>query len=127
MSQPPVLPPAPPTGEMSVGELDALIRAGGPYRGMAAFALIDRVPGDAAAVEALGALAKLPSVQADRRLRGHKISLAWGMIIGLLAGETPRCRELAYVAFAELGASEQGMLLLYLKVEAIEDAHPDRP
>jgi len=31
------------------------------------------------------------------------------------------------VAFAELGASEQGMLLLYLKVEAIEDAHPDRP
>jgi hypothetical protein len=124
MSQSPAVPPAPPTAAMSVDELDALVRAGGPHRGKAAFALIDRVPGDAAAVEALGELAKLPSVRADRR---HMITLAWAMIVGLLAGETPRSRELAYVAFAELAASEQESLLAYLKVGTIVDAHPDRP
>lgn len=124
MTQPRAVPPAPPTAEMSVAELDALIRAGGPYRGKAAFALIDRVPGDAAAVEALGELAKLGPVQADRM---HMISLAWAMIIGLLAGETRRAREVAYAAFGDLDASEQERLLRYLKVNAIEDAHPDRP
>lgn len=123
MTQPPVIPPAPPIAQMSVSELDALVRAGGPWRGKAAFALIDRVPADAAAIEALGELAKLPSVRADRI---HMITLAWAMIIGLLAGETPRSREVAEAAFADLGASEQESLLRYLKVNAIEDAHPDR-
>jgi len=87
------------------------------------FALIDRLP-DPGAVEALGRLAKLPLLRRDKF---HMITLGWAAIIGLLAGETPRSRQLAYEAFADLDEREQADFLRYLKAETIMDAHPDRP
>lgn len=120
----PSLPPAPATGQMGVAELDALVRAGGPYRGRAVFELIDRSATDPAAVAALGELAKLPLLQTDR---AHEVTLAWAAIIGLLATETAASRELAYAAFAALPTSEQPRLLAYLKTDQITDAHPPRP
>jgi hypothetical protein len=121
MSDQASMPPA--TAHMNVTELEALVRAGGPYRGKAAFALIDRVPDDAAVVS-LGELARLPAVQADRM---HMITLAWAMIIGLLAGETTQSRDAAYAAFADLPAGERAEFLSYIKANTIEDAHPGRP
>jgi hypothetical protein len=116
--------PAPAVGQMSTAELDALVRAGGPYRGKAVFALIDRVPGDTAAVEALGELAKLPLLRNDRL---HLVTLAWAAITGLLAAETPRSRALAYEAFAALPGSEREDLLRSWKATTIEQAHPAKP
>jgi hypothetical protein len=51
------------------------------------------------------------------------ITLGWAAIIGLLAGETPRSRQLAYEACANLDEREQAELLRYLKAETIEAAH----
>jgi hypothetical protein len=125
MTEPkPNLGPAPSTETMTVTELDTLARAGGPWRGKAVFALIDRVPGDTAAVDALGELAKLPVLRNDRI---HMVTLAWAAITGLLAGETPRSRALAYSAFAELGEREQEDFLRSLKASSIEEAHPAKP
>jgi hypothetical protein len=123
MTQPPTFPPAPATAQMTVGQLDELVRAGGPYRGKGVFALIDRLP-DPGAVETLGQLAKLPLLRRDKL---HMITLGWAAIIGLLAGETPRSRQLAYEAFADLDEREQADFLRYLKAESIEAAHPERP
>lgn len=116
--------PAPAVAQMTTAELDALVRAGGPYRGKAVFALIDRLPHDSAAVEALGELAKLPLVRNDRL---HLVTLAWAAITGLLAAETPRSRALAYAAFAALPASEREELLRSWKATTIEEAHPAKP
>lgn len=116
--------PAPAVTQMTTSELDALVRAGGPYRGKAIFALIDRLPGDQAAIEALGELAKLPLVRNDRL---HMVTLAWAVITGLLAAETPRSRALAYEAFAALPASEREDLLRSWKAATIEEAHPTKP
>jgi len=125
MTQPePEIGPAPETARMTAAELDALVRAGGPYRGKAVFALIDRTPGDAGAIEALGRLARLPLLRNDRV---HLVTLAWAAIIGLLAAETPRSRALAYAAFAELPGTEQQDLLRSLKAPTIEQAHPEKP
>jgi hypothetical protein len=116
--------PVPAVGQMTTAELDTLIRAGGPHRGKAVFALIDRVPADAAAVEALGKLAKLPVVRNDRI---HLVTLAWAAITGLLAAETPRSRALAYEAFAALPPPEREDLLRAWKATSIETAHPAKP
>ena len=53
------------------------------------------------------------------------MSQAWAAIIGLLAAETPFARQAAYLAFADLEQADRGHLLAYLKVERIEDAHPN--
>ena len=71
---------------------------------------------------ALGALSPLPVARHDRLF--HFVSLAWAAIVGLLAAETDRTRETAYVAFAELDPAAQRDLLAYLQAERIEDAHP---
>ena len=88
------------------------------------FALIDRIPGDAAAIEALGELARLPLLRNDRI---HMVTLAWAAITGLLAAETPRSRELAYEAFAALPASEREDLLRSWKAPSVEEACPAKP
>src|SRR6266545_2514706 len=104
----PEMGPAPATETMTVSELDALARARGPWRGKAVFALIDRIPGDAAAVEVLGDLAKQPAVRNDRM---HLVTLAWAVVQALLAADTPRARALAEGAFDEFDEMEQEKFL----------------
>ncbi|NUO57815.1 MAG: hypothetical protein HOV78_14190 [Hamadaea sp.] len=116
--------PAPETGTMTVAELDALARARGPWRGKAVFALIDRIPADSDAVESLGDLARQPIVRANRM---HLVTLAWAVIQALLAAGTPRSRELAERAFAELSPAEQQDFLRYLKAPSIQAANPPKP
>jgi hypothetical protein len=120
---PPQLPPSPPVGEMSVGELRALVEGNDVYRAKAVFELAARARHDDAAGEALLAASRLGHIRNDRVF--HRVSLAWGAIIGLLAAETPRSRERAYEAFAGLPPADGEDLLTYLRVNAIEDAHPD--
>ncbi len=52
------------------------------------------------------------------------MSLAWAAITGLLAAGSPRARETAYAAFADLPAGDREQFLGYLRVERIEDAYP---
>ncbi|SNY54902.1 WXG100 family type VII secretion target [Paractinoplanes atraurantiacus] len=116
----PALPPEPPVGEMSVGGLRALVERRDVYRAKAVFELVERARDDEAAVTVLGELSRFPLLRNDR-LHGY-VSLAWAAITGLLAAGTPRARQVAYAAFADLPADDQELLLTYLKVARIEDA-----
>ncbi|WP_250034247.1 hypothetical protein [Paractinoplanes maris] len=119
---PPALPPEPPVRDMTVGELRALVERGDVYRAKSVFELASRAREDDRAVDALGELSRLPVLRGDR-LHGY-VSLAWAAITGLLAAETPRARETAYAAFAELPPGDRDLFLTYLRVDAIEEAHP---
>jgi hypothetical protein len=107
---------------MSVAELTDLAQSRHPNRGKAVFELARRAGTDNAAATALGALSRLPMLRDDRLF--HLVSQAWAAIIGLLAAETDHARRTAYAAFADLEPGDRGDLLTYLKVERIEDAHP---
>ena len=120
---PPPLPPAPDVKAMSVGELRALVERADVYRAKAVFELAARAAHDDDAVAALEAASRLGHVRNDRLF--HRVSLAWGAIIGLLAAETPGSRSAAYAAFADLDPADGQDLLRYLRVGAVEDAHPD--
>jgi hypothetical protein len=120
---PPAMPPEPAVRDMSVNELQRLVETGDVFRAKAVFELAARVGIDEAAAVVLGQLSRLPVVRNDR-LDGY-VSLAWAAIIGLLAGETPRSRQIAYDAFAALDLTDQELFLTYLKVERIENAHPE--
>ncbi|MFI5891466.1 hypothetical protein ACIA5D_15285 [Actinoplanes sp. NPDC051513] len=115
--------PSPDVRAMSVGELRALVERADVYRAKAVFELAARAGRDDAAVAALSAASHLPHIRNDRIF--HRVSLAWGAIIGLLAAKTPGSRNAAYAAFADLGPADREDLLTYLRVDAIEDAHPD--
>jgi hypothetical protein len=73
-----------------------LVESRNVYRAKAVFELAARAGTDEAAAVALGELSRTPVLRNDR-LDGY-VSLAWAAIIGLLAGETPRSREIAYYA-----------------------------
>jgi hypothetical protein len=106
---------------MSNAELAELVRAGGPYRGKAVFALGDRAATDDDAATVLGELTGLPVLRDDRI---NQMSLAWAAIAALLAAETPHARQVAYRSFAALPEPDQRDLLAYLRCDRIEDAHP---
>ncbi|MFC7278296.1 hypothetical protein ACFQS1_30305 [Paractinoplanes rhizophilus] len=120
---PPPLPPEPDVRALSVGELRALVERADVYRAKAVFELAARAADDDAAVAALADASRLRHIRADRVF--HRVSLAWGAIIGLLAAETPGSRRAAYAAFADLDPADREDLLTYLRVSAIEEAHPD--
>ncbi|GAB2567834.1 hypothetical protein Aab01nite_44260 [Paractinoplanes abujensis] len=119
---PPALPPEPPVRDMTVGELRALVERRDVYRAKAVFELAARAAADDGAANALAALSRSELLQNDR-LHGY-VSLAWAAITGLLAAETPHARDTAYAAFADLPPGDREQFLTYLRVEAIEDAHP---
>jgi hypothetical protein len=119
---PPALPPEPSVRDMSVGELTALVVGRDVYRAKAVFELASRARDDDDAVAALAQVSRLAVAREDRLF--HWASLAWAAIIGLLAAETPRGRAAAYAAFADLEPADRENLLLYLKADRIEDAHP---
>jgi hypothetical protein len=119
---PPALPPEPVVAEMSVSELQSLIEAGNVYRAKAVFELVARARADEAAAVALGQLSRMPMLRNDR-LDGY-VSLAWAAIIGLLADETPRSRQIAYDAFAALDPPDRELFLTYVRADRIDDAHP---
>jgi hypothetical protein len=119
---PPALPPEPAVSDMSVPELQHLIENRNVYRAKAVFELAARAGTDEAAAVALGELSRTPVLRNDR-LDGY-VSLAWAAIIGLLAGETPRSRQIAYDAFAALDPTDKELFLTYVKASRIEDAHP---
>jgi hypothetical protein len=109
-------------GEMSVAELTDLAQSRHRSRGTAVFELARRAGADDAAVIALGRLSRLPVLRDDRLF--HLVAQAWAAIIGLLAAETDNARRAAYAAFADLEPADRADLLAYLKVDRIEDAHP---
>ena len=119
---PPPLPPEPPVRGMTVGELTALVEARDVYRAKAVLELAARAAADDAAASALGGLTRLPLMRDDRLF--HLVSLAWAAVIGLLAAETAHARRTAYAAFGDLEPGDQADLLSYLRVDRIEDAHP---
>ncbi|MCY1138168.1 hypothetical protein OWR29_09180 [Actinoplanes sp. Pm04-4] len=119
---PPALPPEPPVRDMTVGELRALVERRDVYRAKAVFELAARARDDDAAAETLAELSRLPVLRNDR-LHGF-VSLAWAAISGLLAAETPRARQTAYAAFADLPPGDQDLFLTYLRADTIEAAHP---
>jgi hypothetical protein len=119
---PPALPPEPAVGDMSVSQLQHLIESRNVYRAKAMFELAARVRTDEAAAVALGELSGTPMLRNDR-LDGY-VSLACSAIIGLLAGETPQSRQIAYDAFAALDPTDKDPFLTYLDANRIEDAHP---
>lgn len=104
-----------------VWELAALASGRGPQRAPAVLELI-RHAADPEVAEVLGALSRLPILRDDRIF--HLVSLAWVAIIGLLASETDHSREVAYAAFGGLPIDDRELLLIYLRVQRIEDAHP---
>lgn len=112
----------PPVRSLSVAELKTLVESRNPYRGKAVFELAARAREDDDAVVALGEVSRLPAARQDRLF--HLVSLAWAAIIGLLAAETAGSREQARAAFADLDGDDRANLLAYLKVESIEEAHP---
>lgn len=115
--------PEPRLDGMSVDELVEFAQSRNRYAGRAVFELGLRAPGDDAAAAGLGALSRVQKLRDDRVF--HLVSQAWAAIIGLLAAETPFARQAAYLAFADLEQADRGHLLAYLKVERIEDAHPN--
>ena len=119
---PPKLPPEPPLRDMPVSELRALVESRNIYGAKAVFELTSRVGTDEEAIDALDALSRSPLLR-NNRIHGY-VSLAWGAIIGLLAGETPRSRGAAYDAYAALDPKDQELFLTYVKADRIEDAHP---
>ncbi|MBB2941910.1 hypothetical protein FB565_001614 [Actinoplanes lutulentus] len=123
MPVPPRL-PEPPVREMSNAELAELVRAGSPFRGKAVYALGDRAVSDDDAATVLGELTYLPVLREDRF---HLVSMAGAAIVALLAAATPHARQVAYRAFAALPESEQRDLLLHLRSDRIENAHPTTP
>jgi hypothetical protein len=117
------IPPSPDVRAMSVAELRALVERADVYRAKAVFELAARAGRDEAAVAELADASRLGHVRNDRVF--HRVSLAWGAIIGLLAAETPTARGAAYAAFADLEPADREDLLVYLGAGAIEDARPD--
>jgi len=103
-------------------EIIALIAEGRRLRRAALLELIDRASNNPRLVPELARLAADPRLREDRLF--HLISMAWVAIIGLLSIETPTSRALAEEAFEQLDARDQGLLLDYLHVEQLHDAHP---
>ncbi|MEV0460778.1 hypothetical protein [Catellatospora methionotrophica] len=109
---------------LSDHEIIELIGRGRTLRRAALLELIDRARTDAHLVQPLADLAEDPRLREDRLF--HLVSMAWVAIIGLLGIETRGSRAAASRAFAALDARDQELLLGYLRVERLEDAHPDR-
>ena len=107
---------------MTNAELARMVASEHPYQGKALFELTDRIPYDDDAATKVAMLSRLSSVRDARMF--DRVSLAWSGIIALLAAGTAHARASAYEAFGALDPGEQREMLDYLKVSAIEDAHP---
>lgn len=83
---------------------------------------MDRAHNNPRLVGELGVLAKDARLREDRLF--HLVSMAWVAIIGLLSIETPSSRGLAQEAFDALDGRDQELLLGYLHVDDLNDAHP---
>ncbi len=107
---------------LSDAEIIAIVAEGRRERRAALLELIDRAASKPQLEAELAALAADTRLREDRLF--HLISMAWVAIIGLLSIDRLTSRALAADAFEQLDARDKTLLLDYLRVERIQDAHP---